>query len=961
MLRAAIFLMVFFSGMTGLIYQVTWQKYLIIQLGSHAYSTALVLSVFFLFLSLGYFVVGRSAHRILKDQVILYGVLELIIGVFGFWSPQYFYFLQGLFAHVFTNPIGDFAAQFIFASLYLGFPTFLMGATIPVLTQGLSGQFELSDRVHAKIYGMNTLGAFVGTVLAGFFLIEKFGLTQTIFFAAWINVLIGIACLVAVRLSGLEFSGPPLVSVPDQLPSGVRLRLYGLSFASGFYVFSLENLIIRFAGITAGTTAYTYTIVVGAFVFSIGVGSFLVTILRRWIDENFLLKVQSVLFLAGVALYLSVPVWPEWFSRLRFVFGNHNENFLIYYLALFLCFVLILIVPIALMGMSVPLLFHYLKEKNQTLNVVVGRLYAVNCLGCVLGASVGGYLIFLLIDGPTLFKVLLSLIAVTLVLAVGLVKSERRENFRWGGAAVLMLVLTWSLPTWRDSAFIPGLWALFAGPNSEQSFQEGVAAIRKTFDPLVESEFDPNTYVGVAKAKDGKTVLYVDGKPDATSNLDARTRALGALIPLAIAPKTEDAFIIGLGGGLSTAILSQSPFVNSVTVAEISRGVINAVKYFDPFNGDLTKNLSKVRFQEGDAYQLLRAEEKKFDLILSEPSNPYVQGVDKLFTKEFYLAAKQRLKPKGVYAQWFPLFHFDSETAKIAIKSFMSAFPYATLWVTTGDAFTLIGATERFDVDFELLKQRFEASENYFKTAQVKGPVQLLGLQTLPPFTLAALAESETLYHTLENPVIGYRSARNGFARIMTSLEKILDENFFLPLPVTETDAKYFIDRIAYQPSAGELQDMVDYISSSGSQISFLRKRYRYLLSKKKDKGSLNEVDSRILADFDYLTGEVPEYNPASSNQSKWQRINELLIRYKEAVHMHLKPQLSKITNLLPASCSEDACSSIKLSILQKRVSVNNLDLMGGQEKQRESIDQKFQLLVSKLEMPPQREKASVN
>ena len=154
------FAMVLLSGFTGLVYQVTWQKYLSIYLGSHALATCLVLSTFFLFMALGYSLLGKYSPRLMKNKILLYGVIEGLIGFYAFLSPSFFHWLYNNFSLSQLSGTTELAAQTLLASAFIGFPTFLMGGTIPVLTQGLVRNFQKSHRIHALIYGLNTFGAF---------------------------------------------------------------------------------------------------------------------------------------------------------------------------------------------------------------------------------------------------------------------------------------------------------------------------------------------------------------------------------------------------------------------------------------------------------------------------------------------------------------------------------------------------------------------------------------------------------------------------------------------------------------------------------------------------------------------------------------------------------------------------------------------------------------------------------
>jgi spermidine synthase len=200
--------------------------------------------------------------------------------------------------------------------------------------------------------------------------------------------------------------------------------------------------------------------------------------------------------------------------------------------------------------------------------------------------------------------------------------------------------------------------------------------------------------------------LYVNGKIDAHTSSDLTTRSMTALVPLSLAPRIERVFVIGLGGGLSTAIVGSFGEVERVRVAEISQGVIDALPWFEEVHERIEAHREKVELVRGDAYRLLLTDPERYDVILSEPSSTWVAGVEKLFSEEFYREAARRLRPGGVYAQWITVGYLDDATFVAVLRTFRRVFPWVTVWQTGRSSMLLLGSEAPVPLDVERLVAR---------------------------------------------------------------------------------------------------------------------------------------------------------------------------------------------------------------------------------------------------------------
>jgi len=916
--------LVFLSGFTGLVYQVTWQRYLAYHLGSNALAATLVLAVFFLFLSLGYFAIGRSAHRFVRNKLFLYGILEGGIGLYCLVSPAFFRGLLSVFAFHVESPALELGLDLLFTSLFIGFPTFLMGGTIPVLTDALTADYDEGHRTHALIYGTNTAGAFLGALAAGFVLIERLGLPGTIVAASAINLSLFVATWAIARNSSRsETIVTPAPEAAARLEPGVRAALWGQSFLSGFYVFSLENLLIRMAGISLGSTTYTYTIIVASFVLAIAVGSLAVSAFRHIAGFRFFLAVQSLLLATAVALYFAIPGWPGLFLRTRAIFNLAEYNHGLFWLAVLVAFVGVLLVPVGLMGMNLPLLFNYLRSRRQYLSEVVGQIYAINSVGSALGAVIGGYWLFHYLDSDGVFRVGLVAVVLTLPLLFWLYAGESHRR-RWLAALPLLLVpAVVALPDWDERRFAPG-WFVYPPPPKEATsfaahLEKTRADVASRFR-VAETRHDPGAIVHVVEDARGRA-LYVNGKPDSHTADDRVARTLTALTPLSIAPKTERVFIIGLGAGLSTSVAAQFDEVERVEVAEISQGVIDVLPRFAAANVGLEANRGKVEIVRGDARQVLLRSPDRYDLILCEPSSTWVSGVEKLFTLDFYQQAIDKLEPGGLYAQWLIVGNMDDETFVSILATFAKAFPWSTAWSAGGGTLTLLGGRAAPVVDFDRVVARYERHRAVYERVGIGHPLAILANQLLPPATVDQLAASVDRYQTLEQPLLAYRSGRAFFANRYVDLDRLIAQELPEALDPDDPDARFVLDAYPEPLPAALLDAKRAFDQSARPNSNFTRSHTRWLQALAGVPDPQRPFDENMVRAGRYLLAGATGVPPTD--------LPQLIEAYWSLKFAQLPVRTDAIVGMVDAVCPHMDCTPFQLQLLQAHLSVEDLAASG--------------------------------
>jgi spermidine synthase len=772
------------TGFTGLVYEVTWQKYLATLLGSHAEATAAVLAIFLGGLSFGYAIFGEVTRRLVARArarggstrlLLLYAAVEAGIGVYALVFPILFGFAQSASLLV---PTGNAALGFGFdvalATILIGPPAILMGGTIPILTLALAADRDRASRIHALIYGFNTAGAFLGALAGGFWLIPKWGLDGVLIAMGTVNVVVGLAFAALGRFG--EAVEPSLVD-PGKEQTVQRFWVFAsVSLLAGFSMMALQTTLNRVAGLAFGSSHFTFAVVVAIFVLCIALGSLAVSMLRR-ISPLMIVASQWSVVAYLYWLYGQMENAPYWAFTVRALFRSIDLAFYPFQAVSALGLFAVLVIPIGLSGALLPMLFHHLRGEVGELGAVAGRLYSWNTIGSLLGALLGGYILLFWVDLDDVYRVALG----GAVVAAGLLTVLL---FRVSALAVGVLVV---LPAWAGLALLPDwnperiTFGLFRNREPQAPSLRGPDAFFvPSKRPIIFHVDDP---VATISVREGQRIegrlnrnIITNGKSDGNLVADYQTMAMLALVPALLAERTESCFVIGYGTGVTAGELAALDSVQSVEVAEISHAVLEAAPLFDEgsLNASTSPKVSKVR---SDAYRTLRRTDQQFDVIVSEPSNPWVTGVEMLYSVEFLEAARSRLAPGGVFAQWFHLYETDRKTVDVVLRTFASVFPHVSVWYSMQADLLLLGFNDaEHALDILSLRQRFFRRDFQagFERAKIDNIAALLAHEVLP----LGMLNSETFEgpsHTLRHPILSDRAARAFFLGRVARLPKITD------------------------------------------------------------------------------------------------------------------------------------------------------------------------------------------
>lgn len=788
MTRAVALLLTVLTGFSGLAYQVAWQKYLATLLGSHSEATAAVLAIFLGGLAAGYSVFGATTARFVARArargeaprlLRLYGMVESGIGAWAMLFPLLFGVAQAV---SFRFPAGElhiagFAFDVFLTILLLGPPTVLMGGTIPILTQALAQDLDDATRVHAWIYAFNTVGAFAGALAGGFVLVPRLGLDGVLYSMGVVNLFAGTTFVLLQRRAGAAGAAlpePPAVTAGAR--AGRSFVLYAtVALLAGFAMMAVQTVLNRVGGMAFGASHFTFAMVVAVFVLCIALGSFVVSALPR-IPPLLIVTSQWALVGLLALLYLRIDAAPYYAHLLRSVFRDQDLGFPFYYGAAFLGILALLALPIGLSGALLPLLFHQLRREVGDLGAVAGRLYSWNTVGSLLGALLGGYALLIWLDLHHVYAIALGALAI----GAGLLTWRLLAVPGWLPPALTVAALAgiaW-LPPWKPDWLASGSFrarepmeVTRAGPGPF------FAAFHGSFDTVFHDD-DPATTVTVRETYlpggQASRSIITNGKPDGNLQGDYPTMALAALLPAMMAESAERSFVIGYGTGVTVGELAALDESREVIVAEISQGVIDAAPLFDFGNQGASRH-PDVRIVRSDAYRALLRSEGRFGVIVSEPSNPWVVGVEMLFSREFLEAARGRLAPGGVYAQWMHTYEMDRETVEIVMRTYAEVFDHVSVWFTMGADLLLLGFdSPELALDVERLGRRAARADFAagLRRARIASLDALLAHEVLPLGTLHA-AGLEGPIHTLRHPILSHHAARAFFLGEQAELPRL--------------------------------------------------------------------------------------------------------------------------------------------------------------------------------------------
>lgn len=728
---ALVHLLFLASGATALVYQVTWARDLGLVFGSSYEAASIVLAAFMGGLSLGAFVAGRGAERMVRP-LRAYAWAELGIAAAALALPLLLHTIDAAYV-AFAQRVGGAAASLdalraalAFAAVLL--PTALMGATLPLLVRVFAHTGRDFGTSLAWLYGINTLGAVVGALGAGFALVPSLGVWHTQLAAVAVNASIGAVALAVDRRwrdagrrleaapARDERIGPgrePAASPPTDVAHRLGLALaYRGAVVSGLCALALEVLWTRSLSIAVGTTTYSFTVMLAAFLTGIWLGSWLHAVLPiRRVRIHVQLGVVLLLIGAFSALAsLWIPRLPELVVQTNMAVYGATPR--IRPATALIAGFAIMLLPCLFMGVALPLAAEARAQRIGGFGRPAGDTLGWNTLGSIAGALLGGYALVpllglqrgMLLAAGVYFAYGCAMLGAPLVVAA--VRAPGRALA--AAAAVVGVGVGLSAPVWMPAWDVRRLGAFQNNHLLAYLAPDGAANVPSRLSESVVLSFQEGRAATVSVLEEaGYRALLVNGKAVASDNPDdIQHELLLGHVPALVHPDPKSALVVGMGTGITLGAVAAHPSLDEIELVEIEQAVVDAQPWFADVNGAPLAD-PRVHVAIGDGRNHLRTTPKRFDIITADPIHPWNRGSTYLYTREYYAIAKQRLAEGGVMCQWIPVYGLSIANFQSILATFAGAFAHTLLWQSAFDT-VVIGSDAPLRIDLDRLAQRLE-------------------------------------------------------------------------------------------------------------------------------------------------------------------------------------------------------------------------------------------------------------
>jgi len=705
-----LYLLFFLSGFTGLVYEIAWSRILSTILGNTSLAISVVVSIFLGGLALGSFISPRVG-LFRKSPFKVYGSLEIFVAIYSAFTPWMAPVIDRIYVFQYEAVAGHFWLSVIYKAAITGvlflLPAVAMGATLPVLVR----LFIQNERAHGAglLYGINTTGAVIGTISSGYFLLPVLGIKQTILLTAMINLVIGATAF----LNSRSYEGGA-----EEPKTGIMFHpLYFLFFLTGFASLAYEILWTRALSMFFGSSVYAFSSILAAFLLGIASGSsyYAKRIPEKADPYQFFSLIQFRISLAAVffvGVFMGIP-----FLLIR-LFGWLHGSFALFQAAQFVLIGATIFYATFLSGAAFPAALHFFRNQPENAQFHVSNIYTVNTIGSILGSICAGFILIPTLGVERSIRLigLLNLLLGIYCFRKTVAQFQERRVLAIGAVCFVLLLI---LPQWNKSIFNAGFYA-FAYKYVPKKMETRITpSLRKPVLqsglftlPHANSELRLIYYgegltatVAVAEQSRGVRSLLINGKPDA-SNVwlgDMRTQLLLGHLPMLFRGRADRVLVIGLGSGVTAGAIATHR-MRKIDCVEIEKKVADAARFFEPENLKIQKH-GNFHLIFDDGRNFVRHTSLKYDVITSEPSNLWMSGVSNLFTREFFLSAKDRLQPGGIMCQWLHLYQISLDDVMVFLKTFHSVFPYFSVWIDASDML-ILGTDHPLVFDEKFFEQR---------------------------------------------------------------------------------------------------------------------------------------------------------------------------------------------------------------------------------------------------------------
>ncbi len=778
-LRTLVFFLFFLSGFLALVYEVGWVRAMSLEFGGTSLAVSTVLAVFMGGLALGAWLAGRFAAR-MRRPVVTYGYIEAIIAVYAMLTPWLFPLVfrqvEGMGVAVADSMLGLSLFRFVVATVLILPPSLLMGATLPILARLYVWKEGEGQSSPGLLYGVNTLGAFAGTLTAGFVLLPALGLQSTMAHAAVCNlilallsVVIGSARSLTIPVDNIEKAGKGIEKdtiEKDSAPEdGEKQRIGHVLLAvalTGAAAMVCEVVWTRVLVLQLGASVYAFTIMLSTFLAGLGFGAAVVALVLYAVPRVSHVVFHVMALASALALCLSslvFPYLPEVFLDLyhRYKMALHPEAVLP---VQFLLAALVMLVPAAIMGGLLPVALRVVIGGGRDAARKVGTLYAWNTIGSILGSVAAGFLLIphVGIRGAVMLAACMQCAGGVAIMSAASAKTRFYAVFSGLIVVVLIPCIT---PAWNQQLMSSAIYKYAKAYDPEGKL---IDKLEKDEKLLFYKDGLTSTITVLRRKGRGDLYICANGKIDGSSRFDMATQRLSVHVPILFHEAPTDVCVLGMGTGCSAGSAALHDDVDSVTVLEIEAAMVEGARLLKRHNHNVHKN-PKVDIRITDGRLFLRLHPDSFDVIASEPSNPWQAGSSSLFTAEFFELAARALHKDGVFCQWVQIYGMSPENTKTIVRTFASVFPHVYLLSTIDQVdLLLLGSQSPLKLDLKTAGNRMAqpsvARDLADKRVGIGSLDELLKRFRMGPSEVAKFA-GEGALHTDDLPVIAYRAPRD--------------------------------------------------------------------------------------------------------------------------------------------------------------------------------------------------------
>lgn len=755
-LRKIVFLLFFFSGIAGLIYEIVWTRALVLVFGSTSFAISTVLTSYMAGLALGGYLFGKLIDR-REDQLKIYGLLVTGTGVYAVILPFILKAVSPLYSLIYRGFGVNFAVlsifRFIISLTLLIVPTTLMGGTLPTLTRFMTRQSATVRINLGRLYSLNTFGAVLGCFLSAFFFLPFFGMMKTILIASTIDILAGFIAILLYRKTlkaetevihyADEKNIHKVTSAPDIPAWFLKIILILFAF-SGFASLAYEVLWTRLLVFYISNNIYAFSIMLTIFLLGITLGSY--------IFERFFRKTRSLIivfifieFLIGFTGFLSIPILiglrsSTFALSLSTPFWSATVNTIAKALS-------VMAIPTILIGIAFPLVNTIYAGNSKQIGGRVGNAYSLNNIGSIFGSVTAGFIIVPFL-GTRLGLITIATINIAISLAAFTAFSFWRKRFTYP-ALILSIIAIILLPQTAVKLIGKRAYAeiFHIEKDSKLSYlKEGIGGT-----------------VTIEEFPDYRTISINGVNVAGTNKAFHTTQKLQAHLALLLHPEPKQVMQIGFGSG-GTAYSASLHDVERIDCVEISPVVLEAAPHFQETNKGILSS-PKVHVFVDDARSYMRHTDKKYDVILSDSTHPIVAGNGALYTVDYFRQCYDRLNENGIFSTWLPVYDLRAVDFKVILNSLCEVFPYVYLWHTSigRNEWTIVhGFKRELLIDFAQLETKISRKpvKQDLKQIYIKNPIDILSLFLMPKTRIKTYISGIEILNTDDNAYIEFTPAR---------------------------------------------------------------------------------------------------------------------------------------------------------------------------------------------------------